>query len=229
MFGLFILPESLKPENRRAFDWKRANPVGAFKSFSRYPVILGLIFALFLIYVSAHAVQSNWGFFVIEKFGWQPWEIGVSLGVVGVAFAVIQGGLIRIIIPKLGQSRSVYVGLMLYALGFLSYGIAPYGWMMYPAIVIYCFGSIAGPAIQGITSTVVPANEQGELQGGFTSMASLAAIIGPLLMGGIFSWFSGPTAPVYFPGAPMVLGAVLTLISALLARSTLKKHIVKTT
>jgi DHA1 family tetracycline resistance protein-like MFS transporter len=189
-----------------------------------------LIFALIpYLYVSAHAVQSNWGFFVIEKFRWEPWEIGVSLGVVGVAFAVIQGGLIRIIIPKLGQSRSVYVGLLLYALGFLSYGIAPYGWMMYPAIIIYCLGSIAGPAIQGITSTVVPANEQGELQGGFTSMASLAAIIGPLLMGGIFSWFSGPSAPTYFPGAAMVLGAVLTLISAILARNTLKKHIVKTT
>jgi DHA1 family tetracycline resistance protein-like MFS transporter len=228
LFGLFVLPESLKPENRRTFDWKRANPVGAFKSFSRYPVILGLIFALFLIYISAHAVQSNWSFFVIEKFHWSTLQIGISLGVVGVAFAVIQGGLIRIIIPKLGQHRSVYFGLALYALGFLCYGIAPYGWMMYPAIIIYCFGSIAGPAIQGITSTVVPPNEQGELQGGFTSMASLAAIIGPLLMGGIFYWFSGAKAPVYFPGAAMVFGAMLTVISALLARNTLMKHIVKT-
>lgn len=229
LFGLFILPESLKPENRRPFQWKRANPVGTFKSFSRYPVIMGLIVALFLIYISAHAVQSNWSFYVIEKFKWEPWEIGLSLGVVGAAFAVIQGGLIRFIIPKLGQSRSVYVGLAVYAIGFLLYGIAPYGWMMYPIIVIYCLGSIAGPAIQGIMSTVIPPNEQGELSGGFTSMMSLAAIIGPLMMIGIFYWFSGENAPVYFPGAPMVLAAVLSIISAGLARNTLKKHNIKTT
>lgn len=228
LFGIFILPESLKVENRRPFDWKRANPIGAFKSFTRYPVILSLILSLFLIYIAAHAVQSNWGFYVIEKFAWTPKQIGFSLGVVGVAFAVIQGGLIRIIIPKLGQHKSVYVGLALYALGFLLYGIAPYGWMMYPAIIVYCFGSIAGPAIQGITSTIVPPNEQGELQGGFTSMMSLAAIIGPIATGSVFAWFSGPNAPVYFPGATMILGAVLTLISSLLARNTLKKHIVKT-
>ncbi len=227
MFGLFVLPESLKTENRRAFDWRRANPIGTFKSFSRYPVIKGLIWALFLIYVAAHAVQSNWGYFVAEKFGWGPWDIGISLGVVGVTFAVVQGGLIRFIVPKLGQGKSVYVGLTLYAVGFMVYGIAPQAWMMFPAIVIYCLGSIAGPAIQGITSSTVPANEQGELSGGFTSMMSLAAIIGPVLMGGIFSWFSGANAPIYFPGAPMILSAVLSLICAVLARNTLKKHLVK--
>lgn len=229
LFGLLVLPESMKPENRRAFDWKRANPVGAFKSFSRYPVIKGLIWALFLIYVAAHAVQSNWGYFVTEKFHWEPIDIGFSLGVVGVTFAIIQGGLIRFIIPKLGQGKSVYVGLALYAVGFLAYGIAPHAWMMYPAIVIYCLGSIAGPAIQGITSSIVPANEQGELSGGFASMINLAAIIGPMLMGGIFSWFSGPAAPIYFPGAPMILSAVLTIVCAILARNTLKNHLIKTT
>jgi len=224
MFGFFVLPESLKEENKRAFEWKRANPVGTLKNLIRYPIIEGLLVALALIYVSAHAVQTNWAYYVKEKFEWGPKEIGLSLTVVGIAFVVIQGGLIRLIIPKLGQERSVYVGVALYALGFLLYGIATEGWMMYPIIIIYCLGSIAGPALQGIMTAAIPPNAQGELQGGFTSLMSLAAIVGPLLMNGIFYWFTSASAPVYFPGAAMVLGAVLTLISSLLARNILKKH-----
>lgn len=224
LFGFFILPESLKDENKRTFEWKRANPIGTLKSLVRYPVIEGLFVALAFIYISAHAVQTNWSYYVIEKFKWTPSDIGWSLAVVGIAFAVIQGGLIRFIIPKLGQERSVYVGLGLYAIGFLLYGIATQGWMMYPIIIIYCLGSIAGPALQGIMSTSIPPNEQGELQGGFTSLMSLAAIIGPIVMNSVFAWFTGDNAPVYFPGAAMIVGAVLTLISSLLARSTLKKH-----
>ena len=228
LFGFFILPESLKEENKRKFEWKRANPIGTLKSLTRYPVISGLILALAFIYVSSHAVQTNWAYFVKAKFGWDAAHIGWSLAVVGVAFAVIQGGLIRVIIPKLGQERSVYLGIALYALGFLLYGIATEGWMIYPIIIIYCLGSIAGPALQGIMSSAIPANEQGELQGGFTSLMSLAPIFGPRMMNGTFAGFTGENAPVYFPGAAMILGAVLTLISSLLARNTLKKHIVKT-
>lgn len=227
LFGFFILPESLKEENRRAFEWSRANPVGTIKKLVRYPVIAGLFVALAFIYVSAHAVQTNWSYFVIEKFNWSPSDIGWSLAMVGVAFAVIQGGLIRIIIPKLGQQRSVYVGVALYAVGFLLYGVATEGWMMYPIIIVYCLGSIAGPALQGIMSSAIPPNEQGELQGGFTSLAAMAAVVGPILMNSVFAWFTGDNAPVYFPGAAMVLGAVLTLIASLLARNTLKKHGVK--
>lgn len=229
LFGFFILPESLKEENKRKFEWKRANPIGTLQSLTRYPVISGLILALAFIYVSSHAVQTNWAYFVKVKFGWDATHIGWSLAAVGIAFAVIQGGLIRFIIPKLGQERSVYLGIALYAIGFLLYGIAPAGWMMYPIIVIYCLGSIAGPALQGIMSSSIPPNEQGELQGGFTSLMSLAAIVGPLMMNGTFAWFTGENAPVYFPGAAMVLGAVLTLISSFLARHTLKKHAIKTT
>ncbi len=224
LFGFFVLPESLKVENRRSFEWKRANPVGTLKNLLRYPVIAGLLLALALIYISAHAVQTNWAYYVMEKFIWEPKDIGLSLTVVGIAFVIIQGGLIRFIIPKLGQERSVYVGVALYALGFLLYGIATEGWMMYPIIIVYCLGSIAGPALQGIMSSSIPPNEQGELQGGFTSLMSLAAILGPLLMNGVFFWFTSKNAPIYFPGAAMILGAALTLISSFLARNTLKKY-----
>lgn len=224
LFGFFILPESLKEENKRKFEWRRANPVGTLKQLTRFPVIAGLFLALAFIYVSAHAVQTNWSYYVIEKFQWTPRQIGFSLMAVGAAFAVIQGGLIRYIIPKLGRERSVYVGIAMYAFGFLFYGLASEGWMMYPITIVYCLGSIAGPALQGIMSTAIPPNEQGELQGGFTSLLSLAGIVGPIVMNSVFAWFTGDNAPVYFPGAAMVLGAGLTLISSLLARNTLKQH-----
>jgi DHA1 family tetracycline resistance protein-like MFS transporter len=225
LYGYFILPESLKPENRRNFDWKRANPVGTLKVLFSYKVIAGLILTLALVNISAHAVQSNWSYYTIEKFQWTSKEIGISLAVVGFFFALVQGLLIRKIIPRLGQERSVYVGLALYALGLVLYAIAPYGWMMYAFTVIYCMGGIAGPALQGIMSGIVPPNAQGELQGGFTSLMSFTSIIGPPIMNGLFAYFISTNAPVHFPGAAMLLGAVLTLISALLARRTLKNNL----
>ncbi|HNP78773.1 MAG: TCR/Tet family MFS transporter [Cyclobacteriaceae bacterium] len=224
LYGYFVLPESLKPENRRAFDWKRANPVGTLRILFNYKIIAGLIVTLALVNISAHAVQSNWSYYTIEKFQWTSKEIGISLAVVGFVFALVQGVLIRKIIPRLGQERSVYVGLAFYGFGLVLYAIAPYGWMMYAFTVIYCMGGIAGPALQGIMSGIVPPNAQGELQGGFTSLMSLTSIFGPLIMNSLFAFFISSEAPSYFPGAAMMLGAVLTLISALLARRTLKNN-----
>ena len=221
LYGFFILPESLKPENRRVFDWKRANPVGSLLNLSRYPVILGLVASLVLIYIAAHAVQSNWAYYTIEKFGWSSAMIGLSLAAVGLLIAGVQGGLIRIIIPKLGQKRSLYLGLALYSLGFVLFAFATEGWMMFAFLIPYCLGGIAGPALQGIISSQVPANEQGELQGALTSLMSATSIIGPLLMTQLFGYFTTTGAPVYFPGAPMLMGAVLTLLSLLLAMRAL--------
>ncbi len=222
LYGYFILPESLKVENRRKFELKRANPVGTLLSLWKYPVIAGLLVAMTFVYLSAHAVQSNWSYYTIEKFKWTPGAIGISLAVVGFVFAIVQGVLIRKIIPALGQQRSVYVGLGLYSLGLLMYAFATQSWMMYAFTVVYCMGGIAGPALQGIMSGVVPPNAQGELQGGFTSLMSLTSIVGPVIMNNLFAFFTAASAPVYFPGAAMLLGAVFTLIAAWLARRTLK-------
>ncbi|NOS94161.1 MAG: TCR/Tet family MFS transporter [Cyclobacteriaceae bacterium] len=221
LYGFFILPESLKPENRRTFDWKRANPVSSLMNLKRYPIILGLVTSLILIYVAAHAVQSNWSFYTIEKFKWSPIMIGASLTAVGVLISIVQGGLIRIIIPKLGQKKSLYIGLALYSLGFLLFSIATEGWMMFAFLIPYCLGGIAGPALQGIMSAQVPSNEQGELQGALTGLMSATSIIGPLLMTQLFSYFTAKDAPVYFPGAPMMMGAVLTMLSLVFAMRVL--------
>lgn len=225
LYGFFILPESLKPENRRAFDWKRANPFGSLRFLLRYKVILGLVASIILIYISSHAVQSTWSYYTMHKFKWNEEWVGYSLAFVGLMVAIVQGWLIRFIIPKLGQRRSVYIGLILYSIGFLLFGLATTGWMMFVFLVPYCFGGIAGPALQSIMSSHVPANEQGELQGALTSLISLTSIVGPLLMTGLFYEFSRTDGGLYFPGAAMLAGSALTLLSAFLARLSLKKNL----
>ena len=223
LYGFFILPESLTPENRRAFDWKRANPVGSLKFLVRYKVILGMVASIVLVYIAAHAVQSTWAFYTTARFGWAESMVGRSLAVVGLLVGIVQGWLIRFILPKLGQERSIYVGLAIYAVGFFLFGIATEGWMMFVFLIPYCLGGICGPALQGVMSAQVPPTEQGELQGAMTSLMSLTSIIGPALMTWIFAHTSKVGDTLYFPGAVMMAGAVLSIISAFLARLSLKR------
>jgi DHA1 family tetracycline resistance protein-like MFS transporter len=224
LYGYFVLPESLTPEHRRPFDWKRANPIGSLRHLGRYPVVFSLVISFVLLYLSGHATQSTWTFYTIEKFGWNEQWVGYSLGFVGLMVAIVQGGLIRIVIPKLGQKRSVFVGLIFYTIGFFLFAIATKGWMMFLFVVPFALGGFAGPALQSIITSAVPANEQGELQGALTSLISLTSIFGPLLMTNLFSYFSRPSAPLYFPGAPFMMGAILSLLSIYFSMRTLTKH-----
>lgn len=216
-YGYFVLPESLSKENRRPFNIKRANPIGALVQLKKYPALGGLVVSYFLIYMASHAVQSNWSFFTMEKLQWTEKMIGISLGVVGVFIALVQGLLIRVVNPKIGNERSVYYGLLLYTLGLILFSFASQTWMMYAFLVPYCLGGICGPALQAIISGNVPANEQGELQGALTSIVSITSIFGPLLMTGLFSYFTGPTTPFHFSGISFAVGAVFMLVSAGLA------------
>jgi MFS transporter, DHA1 family, tetracycline resistance protein len=224
LYGYFVLPESLKPENRRKFDIKRANPIGSLINFKKYPFILTLVASLFLVNVSNFATQGTWSFYGAEKFNWSQMDIGLSLGFVGLMVAIVQGGLIRILIPKLGQERALFVGLAINALGLVAFAFASSTWMMYAIMVPFALGGMAGPAFQGIISNQVPQNGQGELQGGLTSLMSIAAIIGQPLMLGLFRTFTKDKTNLYFPGAPFVLGGVLSLISLILVIRTINKE-----
>ncbi len=224
IYGYFFVPESLPVENRRAFNWKRANPVSSLVNLGKYPVILGLVASFLLVNLASFAVQSTWTFFTMEKFQWTEAQEGNSLAFVGFMVALVQGGLIRVLNPKLGQKRSVYFGLGFYALGFLLFAFAAKGWMMYAFLVPYCLGGIAGPALQGIMSTQVPANEQGELQGALTSLMSLSAIGGPMLMTFLFSYFTR-SKELYFPGAAFIMGAFLTIVGVFMAMRSLKMYV----
>ena len=224
LYGYFVLPESLAIENRREFQWERANPIGSLKQLQKYPAVGGLILSFFLIYLAANAVQSTWSFFGIKQFNWTPKIIGLSLGLVGLLVGAVQGGLIRIVNPWLGNKKSVYAGLALYAIGLFLFSLATQSWMMFLFLVPYCLGGICGPALQSIISGQVPANEQGELQGGLTSVMSLTNIIGPILMTSLFSYFTKPAAPFHFAGAAFFLGGIFMTISLWLAYRTLRHN-----
>jgi len=224
LYGYFVLPESLSKENRRNFEWKRANPLGSVKHLKKYPSVLGLMGSIFLVYTAAHALQSTWTYINIERFKWSPEKLGYSLTVVGAMTALVQGVLIRFVNPKLGNEKSVYIGLSIYSLGMLAFAFANQSWMMFVFMIPYCLGGIAGPALQAILSGHVPRNEQGELQGALTSTISLTSILGPLLMTNLFAWFTKPGAHVHFSGAPFLLGSILLLASAFIAYSVLKNE-----
>ncbi|MES2112853.1 MAG: TCR/Tet family MFS transporter [Bacteroidota bacterium] len=223
IYGYFILPESLSEEHRRPFELKRANPLGTLIQLKKYKSVIGLAASLFLIYMGGQAVQSVWTYYTMQKFNWNAGTVGFSLAAVGVLTAGVQGGLIRLILPKFGNERSIWIGLLLYASGLILFAFATKGWMMFAFLIPYCLGGIAGPAIQGYISGSVPPSAQGELQGGLTSLMSLSAIVGPLLMTQTFYYFTTPNPFFQFPGAPYVIGSVLMILSALLAVRSFKR------
>jgi DHA1 family tetracycline resistance protein-like MFS transporter len=224
LYGYFILPESLAKENRRAFNWKRANPIGAFLNLKKHPTLIGLVMAMFLLYVGSHAVHSNWSFYTIYKFAWDERMIGISLGAMGLLVGVVQGGLIRWVNPKLGNEKSIYLGMALYTIGMFLFATAFQGWMMFVFLIPYCLGGIAGPALQAVISAKVPASEQGEIQGMLSSLMSASAIIGPPMMTSSFYFFTHKEAPFQFSGAPFVLGGIFMLLSTVIAYLSFKKR-----
>lgn len=222
-YGYFVLPESLSKEHRRPFEWSRANPLSSLLRLKSYKGVGGLIISLIFIYIASHAIQTTWTFVNIERFQWSPWLIGVSLTIVGILVALVQGGLIRYTSPRFGNEKSIYLGLSFYALGYVLFAFANQTWMMFAFLIPYCAGGIAGPALQSIISSNVPQNEQGELQGALTSLMSATAIIGPLMMTNLFTWFTSSSAPVKFSGAPFMLGAIFMLIGMWVAYRTMQK------
>ena len=175
--------------------------------------------------MATHSVQSTWSYYTMEKFGWDEKMVGFSLGFIGTLLMIVQAGLIRIIVPKLGNSKSIIIGIILYIFSFPLYGFAYESWMLFVISIPYVLAGITGPSLQGEISNLVPDNEQGRIQGGVTSVISLTAILGPLIMTNLFSTFSKKTdSSIYFPGAPFILAGVLAIIALLIALHYFKKQ-----
>ncbi len=223
LYGMFVLPESLPVEQRRAFDWKRANPIGSFVALRRHSELLGLTETYFLISLAHQVFPATWVLYTTYRYEWTPKEVGLSLALVGLMAAIVQGGLARKIIPKLGERRSIIVGLSNATVFLALYGLASQGWMIYGLLVIGSFGGIAMPALQGLVSRCVPLNEQGAVQGALASLASLAGILGPLLATGLFGYFINDKAPIHLPGAAFFASSLLVLFGLLLALRAFKK------
>ncbi|RQP10542.1 MAG: MFS transporter [Parapedobacter sp.] len=224
LFGLLLLPESLPKSSRRAFDWKRANPLGSLRFLMQHKEIGGLAISFFLIYLGAQSVQGSWNFFTIYRFDWSEGMVGASLAVVGVLTGLVQGGLTRILNPKIGNENSIYLGLSLYALGLVLFAFATEGWMMFVFLVPYCLGGISGPSLQSLIAGHVQSSQQGELQGALTSLMSLTTILGPLIMNNAFSYFTTPRAPFHFPGIHFLMGAICMLGGLWIVRRILTRE-----
>jgi DHA1 family tetracycline resistance protein-like MFS transporter len=229
LYGLFVLPESLPRENRRAFSWGRANPVGSLLALKRYPVVLGLTGTFFLIHLAHQAFPSTWVLYTGYRYHWTSAQVGLSLAIVGTMAAIVQGGLARRIVPALGERRSIVIGLTNTTIVMSCYGLASRGWIVYMILVLGSLGAIAMPAIQGLISRCVPLNEQGAVQGSLASLSSIAGIIGPPLATGLFGYFISPRAPVQVPGIAFFWGSFLIFCALLLALRSFRKQPAATT
>jgi len=211
VFGYFVLPETVTDEIRRPFSWRRANPLGAFKNIGSLPGLKRLLLITFVYTIAFFVYPGVWAYFGAERFGWGPGMIGLSLGIFGVGIAIVQGVLIRPIIRRIGERRAVILGLGFDVAAFLALGFVTQGWIALALTPLTALGSIAGPALQGIMSRTASDDQQGELQGTVTSINAVATIIAPLLVTQTFWYFTTDTAPLYLPGAPFLLSAVLTV------------------
>ena len=217
LYGFFVLPESHARENRRPFDWKRANPLASLQGLTRYPVVLGLTAVIALERIAHDSLPSVWVLYTTYRFNWTELENGLSLTLVGIMFAIVSAGLTGKMVKKLGERKAIIFGLIVGSISFLVYGLATKGWMMYAMIVLGSIGGIGGAAIQSLITKLVSASEQGAVQGVISSIQAVAAIIGPLMATNLFAYFTSPAAPVHLPGAAFIASSILVAISALLA------------
>jgi DHA1 family tetracycline resistance protein-like MFS transporter len=212
LYGWFVLPESLAPENRRAFSWGRSNPIGALLHLKKHPMVLGLAGTYFLLYFAHQVLPSTWVLYTSYRYHWTVSQTGVSLAIVGLMAAIVQGGLTRIIVGRIGERKAAIIGLAVGALAYAGYGLATEGWMIYAILVFGSLGGITGPSVQALISRNVGADEQGGVQGSLASLSSISGILGPPVAAALFARFVGSA-----PGAAFFFSAALTVLALLLA------------
>jgi len=214
LYGFFVLKESLPSASRRKFELWRANPLGALVALRRFPAMLGLFGVIVLMRLAHDANPVIWTYYTILKFNWSPAEVGYSLMIVGAMLAVVFSLLTRIIIPRLGETRSVYLGLACGSVGFMGYAFAAHGWQLYAWMAVWVFIGLSGPSLNAIMSRQVGPAEQGELQGALASLGSLTSVAAPPLLSNLFGYFTSVAAPIYFPGSAFLAASLFLVLSA---------------
>jgi len=216
LYGYLFVPESLRPDHRKEFTLRRANPIGALTLLRSHPELWKLTTLQFLAYIS-HEVFVIWALYAMYRYAWTQTMVGVSLAIVGICTAAISGGLTGRVVAWLGERRTLYIGQAFGAVGMLIAGAARNSFGYFASIPIISMWNISFPAAQGMMTHRVSEREQGELQGAIQSLRSIAFVIGPYLFSGIFAWFIKPGNPVQVPGAPYYFAAVLLFSAMLLA------------
>ena len=211
VFGLVVLKESLPAEKRRTFEWRRANPLGALKALSRFPALLMLIAVLVPMQLSHDSLPSTWSYYTMLKFHWGPGDVAWSLVAIGALSAISYAVLPGLIVKRVGEKGAVIIGFVFGAASYAGYAFATNAWMFYAWMIPFIFAGVGQPALNAILTHRVAADEQGELQGATSSVTSLTSVVAMWAMPTLFAWFSGPAAPVYFPGAAFLAAAVCEL------------------
>ncbi|WP_438481668.1 TCR/Tet family MFS transporter [Oleiharenicola lentus] len=224
LYGFFVLPESLKPENRRAFSWSRANPIGALMALKRFPAVLSLAEAYFFLMLAQGMMFSMWALYTDYRYHWTPLQVGLSLMLAGVLSGMVQATLVKRIVPKIGETKAVVIGMSISIFAFTSYGLAPSGGFVYAIIVIAAFAGIAGPAMQSYITKHVPADEQGAVQGVFGGLQSLAGIPAPFIATWSFGWAISSARTVQVPGIAFFEAAACIALALILALRTFRKN-----
>ncbi|HEY3119237.1 MAG TPA: TCR/Tet family MFS transporter [Vicinamibacteria bacterium] len=224
MYGLFVLPESLPPERRAVrLRWRDANPVGALALLRSHPELMGLATVNFLGYVAHEVYATVYVLYVTYRYHWGQRTIGFSLALVGIASMIVSGGVVGPAVRRLGERRALYLGLLMGAVGFAVFGLAPMGWVFMLAIPINCLWALAGPPSTSIMTQRVSPSEQGELQGAIGSVRSIAMLVGPGIFSVTFATFISPTRAAPIPGAPWYLAAAFLLVAMAVARAVLPR------
>lgn len=227
LFGVFFVKESLPKDKRRPIDVKKMIPFVALSQMRKYKSVIGFIIAFTLVHLAGQVMPATWSFFTMERYGWGVSEVGWSLVVVGALVSAVQGFLTGFLVKSFGNRKVIIVGFLCWTLGMFAIAFAETSYLLYAAMVPYVIGGVAGPTVQGLMSNKVSDKEQGNLQGVSTSLVSLMAVIGPLIYTWLFHEYTGDDAPIYFPGAPYVLGAVILVVATVVAMFSLNKLVGK--
>jgi DHA1 family tetracycline resistance protein-like MFS transporter len=214
----FLLPESLAPELRRRFRLREANPLGAFIVISRYKAVMTLLVVFVLSQLAERLLESTWVLFTAYQFHWTPVDVGVSFAWVGILFVVTQGGLVRLVVPRLGEWNTVILGFVVAAICMTTMAFITNAWALYAITVPYVLGwGLTGPASQAVVTRIVAPNEQGLLQGAIASVSTATGVIAPPIGGALFGYFISPAAPVHLPGVAFLLGGSLFVLGLIFA------------
>jgi DHA1 family tetracycline resistance protein-like MFS transporter len=216
-FGYFLLPESLPPERRMAFQWKRANPVGSLRLLGTHPQLMGLAGVAFLSSLAHAVLPSVAVLYCSYRYGWSDQVMGLTLAAAGVSSGIVQGLLVQPAIARLGERNALVAGLLFGTAGFTVYGLADTSAWFWSGLPLMALWGVSTPALMGIMTRLVSGSEQGQLQGANASQMAVANLIGPTLFGFTFAWAIAPGAALHQPGTPFLLAGALLCAGAVLA------------
>lgn len=213
LFGLFVFPETHAQENRREFEWKRANPLGALVALRRHKGVLPVAFASFWWALAHMIYPSTWSYYAIAAFGWTPGLIGASLTLVGLLMALSQMVLVGRVVKRVGERHAAEIGIGFAMSAFIAYACLRHGWLVFPVLALTAMQSLVMPSMNGMMSRRVPADAQGELQGFGGSINALASILAPAIYNPALAWFTGPHTPFYFPGVAFAIATCFAAVA----------------